>query len=84
MREDHSTEITNEADFRDFFAAKDENEIHGGFAHCHFSDEDELEPLLKELKVTVRCVPRDDNDKSGTCFYSGKPAEKKAIFAKAY
>ncbi|MFK8112587.1 MAG: proline--tRNA ligase [Rubripirellula sp.] len=84
FRQQHSTEITSESDFRDFFTANGENEIHGGFAHCHFASEDELQPLLKELKVTIRCVPRDDNNESGTCFYSGKPADKKAIFAKAY
>ncbi len=84
LRQENSKEITTEADFRDFFSAENENEIHGGFAHCHFASEDELEPLLKELKVTIRCVPRDNNDEPGTCFFSGKPAEKKAIFAKAY
>ena len=84
LREDHSKTITNEADFRDFFTPASENEIHGGFAICHFADENELESLLKELKVTVRCIPRENNSEPGTCFYSGKPAEKKAVFAKAY
>jgi prolyl-tRNA synthetase len=84
LREDNSKEITNVADFRDFFASKDEDAIHGGFAHCHFADEDELEPFLKELKVTIRCIPRDGHSNPGTCFFSGKPTEKKAIFAKAY
>jgi len=84
LRDDNSATITSEADFRDFFSSKTENEIHGGFAHCHFADENELEPLLKDLKVTVRCIPRDGNAKSGRCFYTGKPAEQQAIFAKAY
>ena len=84
LREENSKEITSEADFRDFFASSHENEIHGGFAHCHFAGEDELEPFLKELKVTIRCIPRDDHSSPGTCFYTGKPTENKAIFAKAY
>ena len=86
MRTEHSVEIDNEADFRAFFTPEnaEQPEIHAGFAHCHFADEDELEPLLKELKVTIRCIPRDDNDTPGKCFSTGKPAEKKAIFAKAY
>ena len=86
LRADNTVQIDNEADFRKFFTPKnaDSPEIHGGFAHCHFSDEDTLEPLLKELKVTIRCIPRDNNDTPGTCFLTGKPAEKKAIFAKAY
>ena len=84
LREDNTVTITNEADFRAFFTSKDEDSIHGGFAYCHFADEDSIEPLLKELKVTIRCVPRDNNDTPGTCFATGKPAAKQAIFAKAY
>ncbi|WP_417736740.1 proline--tRNA ligase [Rosistilla oblonga] len=86
MREENTCEIDNVDDFRVYFTAKnpDRPEIHGGFASCYFSNEDDLEPLLKELKVTIRCVPLKDNDTPGTCFLTGKPAEKKAIFAKAY
>ncbi|XZE54895.1 proline--tRNA ligase [Planctomycetaceae bacterium SH139] len=86
MRQDHTRVITNEADFRDFFtpANVDEPEIHGGFALCHFADEVSLEPLLKELKVTPRCIPLENNETPGTCFYTGKPAAKQAVFAKAY
>lgn len=86
LRKDNTVTITNEADFRSYFTPKNEKdpELHGGFAVCHFGDEESLEPLLKELKVTIRCVPRDDNDTPGTCFLTGKPAQKQAIFAKAY
>ncbi len=86
LRRDHTVTITNEADFRDYFtpANPDSPEIHGGFAVCHFADEASLDPLLKELKVTIRCVPSEGNDTPGTCFATGKPAEKQAIFAKAY
>lgn len=86
LRVDNTVTITNEADFRDYFTPNNaENpEIHGGFALCHFSDEESLDDLLKELKVTIRCVPVENNDTPGTCFATGKPAEKQAIFAKAY
>ena len=86
MRTQHTRVITNEKDFREFFTAKNEDspEIHGGFALCHFQDSEVVQPLLKELKVTIRCIPRDNNDTPGVCFYTGKPAEKQAIFAKAY
>ena len=84
LRQEHTQEIDNEADFREFFRAKNENEIHGGFAVCHFADEDAIEPLLKELKVTIRCIPREDNDVPGKCFVTGSDAEKRAVFAKAY
>jgi prolyl-tRNA synthetase len=86
LREEHSCEIDNEADFRAYFTPQnpDQPELHGGFAYCHFADERDLEELLKELKVTVRCVPQADNEQAGTCFLTGKPAAKRAIFAKAY
>ncbi|MCC9603880.1 proline--tRNA ligase [Stieleria sp. JC731] len=86
LRKDNTVTITNEADFRAYFTPEnaDSPEIHGGFAMCHFADEDSLQDLLKELKVTIRCIPSANNDTPGTCFYTGKPAAKQAIFAKAY
>lgn len=51
---------------------------------CYFSSEEALQPLLDELKVTIRCIPLEDNDEPGTCFLTGQPAAKKAVFAKAY
>lgn len=86
MRDEHTVEITNEADFRSFFTPQnaDDPEIHAGFAWCYFSSEAEVQPLLNELKVTIRCIPLEGNDQPGTCFLTGKPAEKKAVFAKAY
>ena len=86
LRENHSVTITGEADFRDFFTPQnaDQPEIHGGFARCHFSDERELEPLLKELKVTIRCLPRDQEQSQGNCLVTGKPTTQMGIFAKAY
>ena len=86
LRIENTVTITNEADFRDFFTPSnaDHPEIHGGFAMCHFADEESIDSLLKELKVTIRCIPSENNDQSGTCFATGKPAEKQAIFAKAY
>jgi prolyl-tRNA synthetase len=84
LRIDNTVTITREAEFRDFFTTKDEDKIHGGFAQCHFADEESLQPLLKELKVTIRCIPRDANETPGTCFLTACPAKKMAIFAKAY
>ncbi|WDQ14683.1 proline--tRNA ligase [Rhodopirellula sp. P2] len=84
LREDNTVELSSEAEFREFFADNGETAISGGFAWCHFADEDSLQPLLKELKVTIRCVPRVDNDVQGTCFLTGKPAAQRAVFAKAY
>ncbi|WP_164102870.1 proline--tRNA ligase [Candidatus Laterigemmans baculatus] len=87
LREDNTRVITSEGEFREFFTPKQkdgEPEIHGGFALCHFADEKDLEPLLKELKVTPRCIPLGQESTPGKCFATGKPTEKQAVFAKAY
>jgi len=86
LREDNTRDIDNLDDFRAFFTPKNAKkpEIHGGFAHCYFVEEPEVLALLKKLKVTIRCVPLDENNQEGTCVFTGKPTQQRAIFAKAY
>ncbi len=86
LREDHTVEIDSELEFRKYFTPKnaDNPEIHGGFAMCYFASEEAVQPLLDELKVTIRCIPLEGNDQPGKCFLTGQPAAKKAVFAKAY
>lgn len=89
FRKEHTVEIETMEEFRNYFTAKnsDQPEIHGGFALVHWAGgvEDE-EALQQELKVTVRCIPKDKKlrGKPGTCIYTGKPAEGRVIFAKSY
>ncbi|TWU33339.1 proline--tRNA ligase [Novipirellula artificiosorum] len=86
LRQSNTVDIASEQAFREFFTPKNEDqpEIHGGFANCFFASEEQLDPLLKELKVTVRCLPRGGEEESGTCFLTGETTKQKAIFAKAY
>jgi prolyl-tRNA synthetase len=87
FRESHTHTITNLEAFKTFFTSKHEEspEIHGGFALCHFIDgEPAMDAVLKDLKVTPRCLPLNLQDEPGTCLFSGKPTNKRAIFAKAY
>ncbi|MEZ6057541.1 MAG: proline--tRNA ligase [Planctomycetaceae bacterium] len=94
FREENTRKIDSLEEFKAFFTAKtsgqDESgeetaEIHGGFALCHFVDEQPAtEALLKELRVTVRCIPLDGDDEPGICLFSGLPSKKRAVFAKAY
>lgn len=86
LREENTKTIDNLNDFRDYFTPKNakEPEIHGGFAYCHFVDEPEIEETLKELKVTPRCIPVDQEEIPGKCIFTGKDTTKRAIFAKAY
>ncbi len=83
-REERSVELSTEKEFRDFFTTGNDDALVGGFASCYFASEEEVQPLLDELKVTIRCIPLGQPETSGTCFYTGKPAQQKAIFARAY
>lgn len=88
LREDNTRTITDLNEFKAYFTPKnkseDKAEIHGGFAMCHFVDGPEVDAVIKDLKVTVRCIPINDNGGEGTCLFSGKSGAKRAVFAKAY
>jgi prolyl-tRNA synthetase len=87
LREEHTVKIDSKEAFYAFFTAKNPNkpEIHGGFALAHFNGSREVEEQLKtELKVTVRCIPRDLDTEPGVCIFTGEPSRQRVIFAKAY
>ncbi|MFO0944774.1 MAG: proline--tRNA ligase [Planctomycetota bacterium] len=86
LREEATFEIDDHAEFEQFFTPKnpDKPEIHGGFARCHWADDPAVDEKLKELKVTIRCIPEDAPEESGKCVITGKPSQRRVIFAKAY
>ena len=79
-RAEASTEITDVAQFEEFFAA----DAPGGFAWCHAADDPAYQDLLGRLKVTPRCIPVEDNDELGTCIFTGSADQKKTVFARSY
>jgi prolyl-tRNA synthetase len=90
FRQANTRDIDSADEFRAYFAApktKDPNDptpIHGGFAMTHFDGDPALEAKLKdELGVTVRCIPLAPGE-PGTCPFTGKPSNKRAVWAKAY
>ncbi len=80
------TGISSFTDFKAYFTPKnqDKPEIHGGFVQAKWSEDPASAELLNDLKVTVRCMPLEQDGKPGKCVLTGKPAAKTAIFAKAY
>jgi prolyl-tRNA synthetase len=85
LRREHSREINTLEEFREFFTPKNpaKPEIHGGFAWCFAAECPQMDSLLQELKVTVRCLPHD-HPQSGPCLFSGTPGAPRTLFAKAY
>ncbi len=57
----------------------------GGWARGWWDGTSEEEARIKEeTGVTIRCIPFEQPEGSGRCLYTGRPAEKVALFAKAY
>jgi prolyl-tRNA synthetase len=80
------TDIADFETFKAFFTPKngDKPEIHGGFVLAKWCGDRETEELLKELKVTVRCLPLEQSGTEGKCVITGKKATLDAYFAKSY
>lgn len=57
----------------------------GGFVLAHWDGTAETEAAIKEeTKATIRCIPLDAPAEQGKCVYSGKPSDKRVVFARAY
>ncbi len=60
-------------------------ETKGGFILAHWDGTPETEEKIKEItKATIRCIPLDSKEEDGVCVFSGKPSNKRVIFARAY
>jgi prolyl-tRNA synthetase len=87
FRDAHIKKIDTKEEFYSFFTAKnkDNPEIHGGFALCHWSEDLEAEEQIKkDLGVTIRCIPLDAPLEHGHCPFTGKKSFRRVIYAKAY
>lgn len=77
------TDNSHQADTWDEFTKLMERE--GGFVYAHWDGTPETEEKIKELtKATIRCIPLDQPEEEGKCIFTGKPSNKRVVFAKAY
>jgi len=78
-RNEHITEANSWDEFKDILENKT------GFISAHWDGTEETEEKIKqETKATIRCIPLDAKDEAGACIFSGKPSNKRVLFAKAY
>ena len=88
----HNNMLQSAADFRDAntFDVSSYDELRGviergGWARGWWSGSDDDERRVKEeTGATLRCFPLDQPGGSGRCVYTGQPAQRIAIFGKAY
>ncbi len=79
FRKENTTEVNSWEEFKQVLEEK------AGFLSAHWDGTSETEEKIKELtKATIRCIPLDQVQESGTCVYSGKPSSGRVLFAKAY
>jgi prolyl-tRNA synthetase len=83
FQDQNITEISSLEDFENYFSDND-----AGFALCYADREvnEEREKLLKQLKVTARCIPYayNQNNPEKKCIFSGKNTTTKIVYARAY
>jgi len=64
---------------------KDIIENKNGFVMAHWDGTLETEEKIQqETKATIRNIPFDSPKEEGKCLISGKPSERRVLFAKAY
>ncbi|WP_248723817.1 proline--tRNA ligase [Seonamhaeicola sp. ML3] len=79
FRNEHITPVETFNEFKEVLEGK------GGFVSAHWDGTNETEEKIKELtKATIRCIPLDSKEETGTCVYSGNPSKGRVLFAKAY
>ncbi len=78
-REEHITKVDSYDEFKSVLESK------GGFISAHWDGTIETEERIKEeTKATIRCIPLNVKEESGSCMVTGEPSQKRVLFAKAY
>ncbi len=79
FRTANTTSVDSYEEFKEVLESK------GGFILAHWDGTPETEERIKaETKATIRCIPIDAPEESGACMVTGKPSNKRVVFAIAY
>lgn len=80
---DYRESMTSKADTWEEFNDLLDNK--GGFIYAHWDGTPETEQKIKEeTKATIRCIPLNAKHEMGKCILTGKPSERRVVFARAY
>lgn len=80
MQRSHQNEFKNFAEIEAHYKSEESS----GFGICFLADSPVVDEKLKALKLTVRCIPHETKDETGTCVITGSNQGKRVIIAKAY
>ncbi len=78
-RDNHITEVNSFEEFKEVLEKK------GGFVSAHWDGTAETEEKIQDLtKATIRCIPLNQKEESGSCVFTGNSSSQRVLFAKAY
>ena len=79
FREENTTKVDTYEEFKERLATKP------GFILAHWDGTQETEAIIKEeTKATIRCIPFDSVEEQGKCILTGKPSNRRVLFALSY
>lgn len=83
------TDITSPEEFKKYFSesnvwVEDGKQGKVAFVRGKWCGDPESEAVLKEMKITIRCIPFDQSGTEGICLLTGKPATMDVIYARSY
>ncbi len=85
FRNSNIKEINSLKEFEEFFAGDDDEKAKApGFASAHWNEEAIGHEIFAKYKVTPRCIPLDTKTEDGICIFTGRPSQKRILFAKSY
>ena len=89
LSENIRTDIKTPEDFKAYFAQVNEWIEDGqqgkvAFVRGKWCGDPATEELLKEMKITIRCIPFDQSNTEGVCLLTGRKASMDVIYARSY
>jgi prolyl-tRNA synthetase len=79
FRQDNTFTADSFEEFSDIIENK------SGFVYAHWDGTAETEQRIQEMtKATIRCIPINGEMEPGNCVLTGKPSERRVLFAKSY
>jgi len=89
MEQNIRTDITTKQAFADYFVnanewIEDNTQGKVAFIRGKWCEDPVTEEILKEMKITIRCIPFDQSGTTGECLLTGKSATLDVIYARSY
>ncbi len=89
MEENVRTDITTPEEFKAYFSnanewIEDNKRGKVAFIKGKWCGDSATEEILKELKITIRCLPLEQSGTAGKCLLTGKDATLDVIYARSY